>query len=600
MARVVRKGPAPGCGPFRVSVWSPLLILAALWMGSTSCAGSEPRGGVATPVVMPRPDTTVISGPDDEVLVVAEAAWLAGDFETAIAVSDSLDAAWSRQPGVSAALVRRLVRLLLVQAADDRAVQQLLYHPQSLDGEWRSILRTLVGGLSLSELDSQVRRVTADAKALGTVQVELVRALALSGNEARATELAAEWADEDLDRRDRDILEDFAAGRIPAVIPGIRVGVVVPLTGGFAPVGEEVLQGVQLAAERYERDVGISVELITVDEALESDNTGFGIPWLEAQGVVAVIGPIRSAALRAAAAARSSPGTLIISPTATEDTGLGPHAYSIWARERRDRAVAAALGNWLASSIELTRVAAFHPANESGYRRSDIFRSFVEAAGFEWVGSRAYQPDSTTFETELAQLTELNPDAILIIADGPRQVLQIAPQVHFFGLRGRIALVSEDWTHPTVLRRLDPTFSDFRVTATYFERTGNPEWDNFVADWDRAYRRSVPDNAFAALGYDAGLLLLRAIPDPTLVRPGSVARSVTRLRDVQTATGRFSFDHDARRIVRRTRIRMLLDSRLVDPDPEAIVEWSLEVRAQEEERVRLEAEKELLRRGEAP
>lgn len=569
-------------------------------MGSTSCAGSEPRGGVATPVVTPRPDTAMISGPDDEALVVAETAWLAGEFETAITVSDSLDAAWSRQPGVSAALVRRLVRLLLVQAADDRAVQQLLYHPQSLDGEWRSILRTLVGGLSVSELDSQVRRVTSDPRALGTVQVELVRALALSGNEARATELAAELADEDLDRTDRDMLEEFAEGRLPAAIPGIRVGVVVPLTGGFAPVGEEVLQGVQLAAERYERDVGVSVELITVDEALESDSTGFGIPWLEAQGVAAVVGPIRSVALRAAAAARSSPGTLIISPTATEDADLGPHAYSIWARERRDRAVAEALGNWLASSVELTRVAAFHPANESGHRRSDIFRSIVEAAGFEWVGSRAYQPDSTTFETELAQLTELNPDAILIIADGPRQVLQIAPQLHFFGLRGRIALVSEDWTHPTVLRRLDPTFSDFRVTATYFERTGNPEWDNFVADWDRAYRRSVPDNAFAALGYDAGLLLLRAIPDPTLVRPGSVARSVTRLRDVQTATGRFSFDHDTRRIVRLTRIRMLLDSRLVDPDPEAIVEWSLEVRAQEEERVRLEAERELLRRGEAP
>ena len=179
-------------------------------------------------------------------------------------------------------------------------------------------------------------------------------------------------------------------------------------------------------------------------------------------------------------------------------------------------------------------------------------------------------------------------------------MLQIAPQLHFFGLRGRIALVSEDWTHPTVLRRLDPTFSDYRVAATYFERPGNPEWAAFEADWDEAYRRSVPDNAFAALGYDAGLLLLRSIPDPTLIRPGAVARSVTRLRDLQMATGNFSFDHEKRRLVRLTRVRMLMDSQLVDPDSEAIVEWSIEARAQEEERVRLQEEEELLRSGDSP
>ena len=596
----MRKGPAPGCGPFRIPERFPLFVLTALLLGAASCAGPEPPGGLATPVITPPADSTMISGPEEAALAEAELAWLESDYETAITLSDSLDSAWSSRPGVSGESIRRLALLLLVQAADDRAVQQLLYHPSSLNGEWRSILRTVVGRLSLAELNVQARRVTSDAKALSTVKAELVRALALSGDEQRALELLAELADADMDGADRDKINDVSEGRLAVAAGRIRIGVVVPRTGGFAPVGEEILQGVQLAAARYERDVGIPVELILIDEALESDSTGFGIPGLEAQGVTAVIGPIRSGALRAAAAARSLPGTLIISPTATEDFALGPHAYSIWARERRDRAVAEVLGNWLASSLELTRVAAFYPANESGLRRSAIFQSIVETAGFEWVGSRAYEPDSTTFEAEISALTELDPDAILVIADGTRQVLQIAPQLHFFGLRGRIALVSEDWTHPTVLRRLDPTFSDFRVSATYFERTGNPEWEEFAADWDRAYRRSVPDNAFAALGYDAGILLLRAIPDPTLIRPSALARSITRLRDLPMATGLFSFDPESHRLIRLTSVRMMLDSQVVDPDPEAIVEWSLEAREQEEERVRLEAEKKLLRRGEVP
>lgn len=581
-------------------MWAPTLLLPLVCLGIIGCGGTGPPGSLPTPVVTAANDTTMHAGPEDAALVAAESAWLAGDYETAIAVVDSLDTAWSRQPGVSGNLVRRLVRLLLARAADDRAVRQLLYHPASLDGEWRAILRTIVGGLSVDELDRQARRVTPDMKALGTVKAELVRALSMSGAEQRAAALAADLVDAELDDPDRDKLEEFTAGRKRTVAGGIRLGVVVPRTGGFAPVGEEILHGIQLAAARYERDSGFPVELVVVDEALESDSTGFGIPGLEAQGVAGIIGPIRSGALRAAAAARSDPGMLIISPTAAEDSVLAPHAYSIWTRERRDRLVAEALGNWLVASLEVNRVAAFYPANESGRRRSDIFQSIVEAAGVEWVGSRAYEPDSTTFEIELRALTELDPDAIFIVADGARQVLQVAPQLHFFGLRGRITLVSEDWTHPTVLRRLDATFSNFRVAATYFERTGNQEWEEFSAAWDKAFRRSVPDNAFAALGYDAGLLVLRAIPDPTLIRPGAVARSLSRTRDLQAATGRFSFDEISRRLVRSTRVRMLLDSRLVDPDAEAIVEWSLETRAQEEERIRLQAEEELKRAGESP
>jgi len=595
---VERKGPAPGCGPFRASAGLRSLALMLVGLTGAGCVESAPV--VGPPVITAPVDTAVSAGPDAVSLAGAETAWVDGDQDAAIAISDSLDAAWGARPEVPADLVRRLVRLLQVRAADDRAVRQLLYHPATLDGEWRDILRALLGELSIGELSAQTDRPTLDARALGSVRAALIWALALSGDLEGARARAAELEQAELDRPDRQRIDDVLSGRVQAADGGIRLGVILPRTGGFASVGEEVLEGVQLAAARFERDAGAPVELVIIDEALESEATGFGVPRLEAQGVAGIVGPIRSEALRSAADARTRPGTLIISPTAAADSALGPHAYSIWARERRDRAVAEALATWLGSSLEPARTVALHPANESGYFRTGVFRSLVEQAGFEWIGSRAYEPDSTTFEREIEELTELDPDIVLVIADGSRQVLQLAPQLHFYGLRGRIALVNEDWTHPTVLRRLDSTFSDYRITATYFERTQNPEWSAFAADWDKAYRRSVPDNAFAALGYDAGLLLLRTIPDPGLVRAGAVARALTRARDLQIATGTFSFDPVSRRVVRSIRVRMLLDSQLVDPDPFAIVEWSLEARAQEEERVRLEAEEELRRRRESP
>jgi branched-chain amino acid transport system substrate-binding protein len=512
-------------------------------------------------VEAPEPTSSPEEG-DAAALALAETAWLAGDYQEAMGLVDSLDAAWGAQPGIPDELTRRLATLLLARAEDARAVHQLLYHPGALNGEWRGVLDGAIGRMSLEELDQQARRASSDSRGSDAVVAE------------------------------RDRLVEVADS------PGaVRLGVIVPQTGAFAAVGQEVLEGVRLAAARFEAMRGFPVELVVVDEAMESAATGFGVPELEASGVAAIIGPIRSEALRSAAIARSQPGTLIISPTAAEDIGLPPHAYSIWARARRERAVAEALGNWLVSSMEPARVAAFHPANASGSMRVDVFRAIAERSGFEWVGSRAYEPDSTTFEVEIQEITEADPDFVFVIADGPRQVLQIAPQLHFYGLRGRVGLVSEDWAHPTVRRRLDSTFSDYRVVAVYSGRDENPEWDSFAAAWDEAYRRSIPDNAFAPLGYDAVMLALAGAARPLTVRPAAIARAVTRLAAFQGATGVFQFDRREGLLARTTGVRMLLDSRLVDPDPEAIAEWSLEARTQEEERLRLEAEEELRRQS---
>lgn len=495
-------------------------------------------------------------------LARAEEAWLAQQFDEATRLTDSVYQAWESQPGIPDDLTRRLAALLIARAEDDRAVHQLLYHPGTLNGEWRQVLDTAAGRMSLEELDRQARRNSSDARGLETVT------------------------------RERDRLQAEVGS------PGtIRLGVIVPQSGGFASVGREVLEGIRLATARFEAAYGYPVELLVVDEAIENEATGYGVPRLEASGVAAIVGPIRSESLRGAAAARSDPGMLIISPTAADDAFLPPHAYSIWARGRRDQAVAEALGNWLVGSMEPARVAAFFPQNASGSRRADIFRGIVERAGFQWVGGRGYQPDSTTFELEIQEITEADPDFVLVIADGPRQVLQVAPQLHFYGLRGRVGLVSEDWAHPTVRRRLDPTFSDYRVSAVYSDRADNPEWDAFAEAWDEAYRRSIPDNAFAPLGYDAALLALGGVSNPPVVRPRAVARAVTRLVDFQGATGLFRFDRRLGRLVRRTSVRMLLESQLVDPDAEAIAEWSLEARTQEEERLRLEAEEELRRQS---
>ena len=664
-----RKGPAPGFGPFRT--WGLHVAVLLAVAGWSACAAPESIGpGVPAPTddgSVEADSAIVVEDGDDSpeglALTGAERAWLAGDYAAAAAVTDSLSRAWTRRPELGERPVRRLARLLLARAEDVQAVDQFLYHPSALDESWREAARAAVERMSVDELDGLNRRISQDERAMGIVRAEFARALALTGEVDRAREAARAIDDAELHDADRRKVEDVLAGRVRPNEPRVRIGLVAPRSGGFEPVGDQLLEGARLAAERYEAETGVPVELVVVDEATAIDSasldlSAFGdgvfrqpsrvtdeidpvdddlegdagpradeaeeIPSAAlranrlggdpAPGLAAVVGPVLSDGLRAAAAGRTAPGLLLLSPTASEDGSLPPHAYSLWDRARRDSLEATTLGNWLVSAFEPrtivvvhpdsappplpaareepARVAALHPDNESGVRRARILRDLVEPAGFAWVGAEAYHPDSTTHEAQIARLTEADPDFVYTIADRPRQVLQVAPQLHFYGLRGRVTLVNQDWTHPTVLRRLDEPFSDYRVAGVYSERVGNPAWEAFASAWDEAYRRSLPGNAFAALGYDAVGLVLDALPEPALVRPAALARAMTRLDGVQGVTGRFSFDPETGRLVRDARPRMILNSELVEPDPRAILEWSIDTREQELQRLEREAAEE--------
>lgn len=598
------KGPAVRFGPFRAPdrpsfVWRTAGTICATFaaLGLAACASGEGLRPADPGPVAEASDSTVVVDVDDdspEGVAVAEAeqAWVDGRYIDAVRLADSLAAEWRRQPGIGPGPTRRLARLLFAAADDVVAVEQFLRRPSALDDRAWNDVRVALERMSLDELRGLARLPTSEAKLTGAVRAELARALALSGDESGGRDLAMELRDADLESADEDKRDDVLEGRVRSLQAGIRIGFLVPRSGGFAPVGDELLQGARLAARHYEAELGVPIELVVMDEAEVEEGLAAPAAGLDTARLAALVGPVRTEALRELAESRAEPGFLVISPTASEDAGLPLHAYSLWDRARRDSSVAEALGEWLASAFRPGRVVALYPEGESGERRAFRFRDAVESAGFEWVGHAAYAPDSTTYAEQIGRLTELDPDFVLAVADGPAAVLQVAPQLNFYGLRGRITLFSQDFTHPMVRRRLDPTFTDYRVAGVYFERAGNPEWRRFADAWDEQYRTTLPENAFAALGWDAVSLVAASVPDPRLVRSAALARAFRAIRAHEGVTGQFSFDPVRMRPVRATRARMMFGRELRDPDPDAILEWSIETRAQEEERLEREAARE--------
>jgi branched-chain amino acid transport system substrate-binding protein len=442
------------------------------------------------------------------------------------------------------------------------------------------------------------------------VAVERARAAALAGRPEDARRVATSLLDRGLDAIDRHELRRVLDGEIEPLGSPLRIGVVLSLTGRFERVGEQLQDGIELAfREREAAGSGPAVELVVLDDSSSVERGVDLARRLAEEGVVAVIGPIRSEVLLGAAAARPYAGLLILSPTASADSGSGPNAGSLWERSRREAGIGAALGRWLPARLGLRRLAALHPDDAGGLAGVTAF----ERAGAEWgaevVAVRAYDPDSTTFAEPITAVAAADPEAVLVLTDASRTVLQIAPQLVYYGLRSRVIAGGENWSDPDVLRQLDSTFSDFRVVATYLDRTAEGSaWERFRSSYERTFLRGLPETLLPALGYDAAGLVLAAIPEDALPRPGALSRRLRALGSWEGATGLLRFDapvpgvaeasaegdagEGVLRVRREVFVRMVRDGALVEADPAAIAAWAEAAREQEERLRELEEEKQ--------
>lgn len=335
--------------------------------------------------------------------------------------------------------------------------------------------------------------------------------------------------------------EPSAAER-PAVL-----GVVLPLSGSpyLKQYADLVLEGVQLAVEEGEQGGRSRVELVVLDDGGDPARSSALVRELESRGAVAVIGPVLSTGVAAAAGARSDSSLALLSPTASEVPAGQAHVYSL---NVSDEEGGVALAEY-AVAAGLRRVALLYPKLPDFERQARAFAAALTARGGQVVADVPYDSGTTTFEQPLKQIGERSPDAIYIPAP-ERDVRQIAPQIEYYGVRqlGVQVLGSEAWTREEVRRLVDPRYLEGVVAATPLLQTSSEVgWREFVVLYEQRYRRTL-DNPFPALGYDATRLVLEALRSGGAER-AEVARRIAETRGLRGSTGILSVQ--AGRLVRR-------------------------------------------------
>lgn len=468
---------------------------------------------------------------------------------------------------------RILLADLLVEELDAwAAAETLLAAEPRLTGAQRDsaarVLRQAVALLSLRDVQDLIARHPARSPFSALLYTERALHLAADARVAEARSAAERALDQGALPEDAARAREILRAREAARRGPPTLAAVLPLSGHLAPFGRSLREGIELAFEEHRRLTGDSIGLVIADDSSSAQLSAQRLAELEARGVLAVVGPVAEEGLRAAALRRTEPDLVLLSPLAREARELGSNVYSLWMSLEDLERLARTLAQWGVRQMGARRIGVVFPADPTGYRQYDAFAQEARLQGAEILAAEPYPPDVTTFEAPLSRLDSVKPEAVYAVATTPRAVVQLAPQLSYYGLRGIQILGDPNWADPEALRLLDPRFINGTVAATYFDRW-SPEsgWPRFVDMYEARYRKGLGNNVIPALGYDAASLLLRAVPSE--VRgPSVLARRLRQAIPYRGATGLLRVEGD--RIVREPVVVEIRDRQVFRAYPRPI------------------------------
>jgi ABC-type branched-subunit amino acid transport system substrate-binding protein len=175
------------------------------------------------------------------------------------------------------------------------------------------------------------------------------------------------------------------------------VGVLLPMTGRYKPIGEAVLRGVQLAL------AGSDIELIVKDTQGEVMLAGQSVEQLAFdEGAIAVMGPLLPDDSRRAALVAEELQVPLLTMTRSEGiTEIGPH---IFRNMLTNSAQAQAIADYAMNVRGFKRFAMLYPNIPYGVEMANGFWDEVVQSGGTVRGAESYAHDQTTFTDEAKKL----------------------------------------------------------------------------------------------------------------------------------------------------------------------------------------------------
>lgn len=336
----------------------------------------------------------------------------------------------------------------------------------------------------------------------------------------------------------------------------IRLGVVLPLTGKFALIGQRVLQGIQLAFNHHGAQAKEKMELVVRDSAAGKPLTEIVRDLADDPYMVGVLGPVMSGEVKAIVPIVEKFQIPVFTSTASSE-GLPEMSAYIFRNALTRRIQAEFLAEYAVNQLRLNRFAILYPEENYGVEFQELFREEVESLGGEVVISVAYDRKQTDFREQILELggvtdeklkslirdnlfnqgndaglarlsrpvvdighwnnddleslkasLELSYDAIFIPGFYDKVGL-IVPQLVFYNIDNVTLLGGNGWNSPKLFEIAGNYIKKGFFVDGFFTRSNRPEVERFVAAFKSNFGKEP--SLHSAQSYDGANIMIQGI-----------------------------------------------------------------------------------------
>ena len=329
----------------------------------------------------------------------------------------------------------------------------------------------------------------------------------------------------------------------------VVVGVICPLTGTYAPYGEELRNGAELAAVEHNTRSNRKAQLEVRDSQADAVKALLVTRSLiEGVDALAIVGPLLSATAVGAGAISDCHGVPLITPTASEGniSAIGKYVFQ---RSVEVRMLGKQAATYAVEELGLQQLAVLAPGDDYGSAAAEGFCREAVNRGAKILTVAWYPAGATDFKDQLIQVRRykqafddslralgqlfvdsafVEPDSIppeerrvwidgLFIPANPEEAGMIAPQIAYHRIETQI-LGTTAWGSPQALR-IGGQYLEGAIFATDFsEELFSEGYDRFAADYRISYGKKP--GKVAVFSYECTKLILSGVEKVVRGREG--------------------------------------------------------------------------------
>ncbi len=340
-----------------------------------------------------------------------------------------------------------------------------------------------------------------------------------------------------------------------AVATTIKIGVVLPMTGGISAFGKMTWEGIEIAHKMMPTVAGNDIKLVLLDNRSDKTEAANAVARaIDKEKVAAVLGEVASSHSLAGGAVAEEKHTPMLSsastnPLVTQGKKYVSRVCFIDPFQGGAAAVFAYKKLGAKTAVVFTDIQQDYSVGLTNY--------FMKA--FRKLGGRAqpvfYNTGDQDFTAQISTALAFKPDIIVITGYYPEAAL-ISRQARQLGYKGYI--MGGDGLEAPELISIGGKAVEGVYLTTHFhaKAAATPMTKKFVEMYEKKYNKEP--SALAALGFDDYLIMVNAMErvlkaNPDLVNDlqafrDAVAKEIRNTKDFEGATGKITIDKNGNAI----------------------------------------------------